>query len=221
MPRPLSTSARAKLLEAARELVAEGGPAAVTVDAVAKRSGVAKTTLYRHFENGHDLIVTALRDLPASIETPDTGDLRDDLVELVCRFTQLVNGPEMRRMILSVLSHATDDPDFADIHDILQKERRRPVMEVLEHARSPRPTDTRPRPRTRRRSHRRAVRTPPTHHRRTQRASRRRTNHRRATPGAHLRSITGSTTGPPTPLCLRSQGSASPTQTPQTLRGEP
>jgi AcrR family transcriptional regulator len=91
MPRPLSTSARAKLLEAARELVAEGGPAAVTVDAVAKRSGVAKTTLYRHFENGHDLIITALRDLPASIETPDTGDLRDDLVELVCRFTQLVS----------------------------------------------------------------------------------------------------------------------------------
>jgi len=136
MPRPLSTSARAKLLDAARGLVAEGGPAAVTVDAVAKRSGVAKTTLYRHFKNGHDLIVTALRDLPASIETPDTGDLRDDLVELVCRFTQLVSGPEMRRMFLSVLSHATDDPDFADIHDILQKERRRPVMEVLEHAHS-------------------------------------------------------------------------------------
>jgi len=57
-------------------------------------------------------------------------------VELVCRFTQLVSGPEMRRMFLSVLSHATDDPDFADIHDILQKERRRPVMEVLEHAHS-------------------------------------------------------------------------------------
>ena len=136
MPRPLSASARTKLLDAARELVAELGPGAVTVDAVAQRSGVAKTTLYRHFENGHDLIVTALRDLPASIETPNTGDLRDDLVELVCRFTQLVSGPEMRRMVLSVLSHATDDPDFADIHDILQKERRRPVMEVLEHARA-------------------------------------------------------------------------------------
>lgn len=136
MPRPLSASARTKLLDAARELVAELGPGAVTVDAVAQRSGVAKTTLYRHFENSHDLIVTALRDLPASIETPNTGDLRDDLVELVCRFTQLVSGPEMRRMFLSVLSHATDDPDFADIHEVLQKERRRPIMAVLEHARA-------------------------------------------------------------------------------------
>ena len=136
MPRPLSASARTKLLDAARELVAELGPGAVTVDAVAQRSGVAKTTLYRHFENSHDLIVTALRDLPASIETPNTGDLRDDLVELVCRFTQLVSGPEMRRMFLSVLSHATDDPDFADIHEVLQKERRRPIMDVLEHARA-------------------------------------------------------------------------------------
>ena len=136
MARPLSPTARANLLKAARELVAEVGPAAVTVDAVAKRSGDAKTTLYRHFENSHDLIVTALRDLPASIKTPDTGDLRDDLVELVCRFAQLVSGPEMRRMFLSVLSHATDDPDFADIHEVLQKERQRPIMEVLEHART-------------------------------------------------------------------------------------
>ena len=136
MPRPLSASARNKLLDAARELVAEVGPRAVTVDAVAQRSGVAKTTLYRHFENSHDLIVTALRDLPASIETPNTGDLRDDLVELVCRFTQRVAGPEMRRMFLSVLSHATDDSDFADIHDVIQKERRRPIMDVLEQARA-------------------------------------------------------------------------------------
>ena len=30
------------------ELLSEGGLASVTVDAVARRSGVAKTTIYRH-----------------------------------------------------------------------------------------------------------------------------------------------------------------------------
>ena len=53
---PRVARSRASLLEAATDLLVDGGPRAVTVDAVSERSGVAKSTLYRHFPSRDDLV---------------------------------------------------------------------------------------------------------------------------------------------------------------------
>ncbi len=53
---------RAKLLAAATELLVDHGPAALTVDAVAERSGVAKSTLYRHWPSREALMIDVLRE---------------------------------------------------------------------------------------------------------------------------------------------------------------
>lgn len=52
---------RQRLLEAAREVVEEGGYAAASVLAVADRAGVAAGTLYRHFPSKEDLFVELFR----------------------------------------------------------------------------------------------------------------------------------------------------------------
>jgi AcrR family transcriptional regulator len=49
--RPRSVEARDKILAATAELLSEGGLPAVTMEAVAARAGVAKTTLYRWWPN--------------------------------------------------------------------------------------------------------------------------------------------------------------------------
>ena len=49
MARPRSEEAQKKVLDTAVELVAEVGISGFTVDAVSKRSGVAKTTIYRRW----------------------------------------------------------------------------------------------------------------------------------------------------------------------------
>jgi AcrR family transcriptional regulator len=57
--RPLRSDAqlsRSALLEAARELVAERGPEAVTVVAVAQRAGLNRSTAYQHFRNREQLL---------------------------------------------------------------------------------------------------------------------------------------------------------------------
>ena len=58
---PRAARSREKLLAAATDLLVEAGPTAVTVDAVSERSGVAKSTLYRHWGSRDDMLVDVVR----------------------------------------------------------------------------------------------------------------------------------------------------------------
>jgi len=58
--RPRSAAARAKVLEAARALLDSAGPGAVTIEAVAARSGVSKPTIYRTWPNASAVLMAAL-----------------------------------------------------------------------------------------------------------------------------------------------------------------
>ena len=49
------------VIDAATDLLVEGGPAALTMDAVVARSGVAKSTLYRHWETRDALVAAMVR----------------------------------------------------------------------------------------------------------------------------------------------------------------
>ena len=76
---PRIARTRAAVLDAATELLVEGGPAALTMDAVVARSGVAKSTLYRHWDT-RDALVAAVFDacapaiqVPADAETCEEG----------------------------------------------------------------------------------------------------------------------------------------------------
>jgi AcrR family transcriptional regulator len=59
------------VLDASIALFLEGGANALTVDAVSERSGVAKTTIYRHWENRDALVVDAVRGCIPVVEHPD------------------------------------------------------------------------------------------------------------------------------------------------------
>jgi AcrR family transcriptional regulator len=52
---------RLRLLKAARRLVQQGGFAAASASAVAKESGVASGTIYRHFPNKSELVAEVFR----------------------------------------------------------------------------------------------------------------------------------------------------------------
>jgi AcrR family transcriptional regulator len=54
---------RDEILQAARELVAEKGFAATSMDELASRAGISKPTLYSHFATKDDLVVAAMTQL--------------------------------------------------------------------------------------------------------------------------------------------------------------
>ncbi|MEQ1787759.1 MAG: helix-turn-helix domain-containing protein, partial [Acidimicrobiales bacterium] len=76
MARPRSEEARQAALDATVDLLLANGVEGVTFDDVAARSGVAKTTLYRHFGSKQAMVVTAASSCFVELATPDTGDLR-------------------------------------------------------------------------------------------------------------------------------------------------
>jgi AcrR family transcriptional regulator len=132
MARPLSTDARDKMLSAAQSIVMEGGLDAYTIDAVATRSGVAKSTIYRHFASSNDLLLAALDDFVPVLREVDSGVLRDDLGRLMHQFVAMAQEPRIHRLFASVLQRAALDPDFARLQSALVAERKAPMRRAIQ-----------------------------------------------------------------------------------------
>jgi AcrR family transcriptional regulator len=75
----------AEILEATLAELQEVGYDRMTMDAVAKRAGASKATLYRHWPNKAELVVAAIRQMRGEddADAPDTGTLRGDLLSLL------------------------------------------------------------------------------------------------------------------------------------------
>ncbi|HEX6527843.1 MAG TPA: TetR/AcrR family transcriptional regulator [Streptosporangiaceae bacterium] len=101
--RPRNPAADAAIMTAALALLRERGYAGLTLDDVAHRAGVGKSSLYRRFRDRADLATAAIasmqRDLP-----PPTGDLRTDLIAYL-RAVQADLGQVGLGVIASLLGH--------------------------------------------------------------------------------------------------------------------
>lgn len=74
----------AAILDATRELLSESGVRNLTVEKVAARSGVAKTTIYRRWRSKDDLALAVLIDFVQTIAAVPRGDgARNELVALL------------------------------------------------------------------------------------------------------------------------------------------
>jgi AcrR family transcriptional regulator len=103
--RPRDRRVDRSLLDAALALLAEGGPDALTIDAVAARAGVARTTVYRRWSGKDELVVAVLDDVAARlIPAPNLGDTRTDLIAIVETAIRVVGDPEVRSIIAALVS---------------------------------------------------------------------------------------------------------------------
>ncbi len=84
--RPRQASVDAAIIQAALEMLDEVGLNAVSMDGVAARAGVSKATIYRRWDSREDLLIDAVAGLVASVEVPETDDIRADLVTLLVRW---------------------------------------------------------------------------------------------------------------------------------------
>ena len=77
--RPRSPEIDARLVDATLSLLREAGPEAVNIQAVAERSGVAKTTIYRRYRNRDMMLRTAIEAAVTPPSGPPSADVRDRL----------------------------------------------------------------------------------------------------------------------------------------------
>ncbi|AMW08641.1 TetR family transcriptional regulator [Streptomyces qaidamensis] len=91
--RPRDERSGAAIIQAAAELVAEGGYAATSIGAVAARAGVGKDTIYRRWSGKPELVYEAVFTAAETADLPDTGTLEGDLTALVQSLVEEFSAP--------------------------------------------------------------------------------------------------------------------------------
>jgi AcrR family transcriptional regulator len=82
------------IYRAALDELTEVGYAELTMDRVAARAKASKGSLYRRWPSRMELVVDAIRHAtPTYTPTPDTGELRTDLIAQLRQFAERLNGP--------------------------------------------------------------------------------------------------------------------------------
>lgn len=134
MARPRSEEAHRAALDATVALLLEAGVEGVTLEEVAARSGVARSTLYRHFSTREDLIAQAARCCVVEHPTPDTGSLAEDLRDLFGRFSQNEDEKQLADLMPLLIDAAKRDPRMEELVASVLAERKRPIRTVLQLA---------------------------------------------------------------------------------------
>lgn len=135
MARPRSDEARRKALDAASELIVERGVVNLTIEDVAARSGVAKTTIYRHWPERTSLIVDTVNAQFQHLGTPDTGSLRGDLEAFFEAAARTDPDGKVGQIIPCLIEAATRDAEMRDLLDRVGMERERVIGRIVERAR--------------------------------------------------------------------------------------
>lgn len=134
MARTRSEHARRQALAATVDLIVERGVWNLSIEEVAARSGVAKTTIYRHWPERASLIIDAVRSTIEHVGTPNTGAVRGDLQAYFNGLVKADYTGDKSRIMPCLIEAATRDPEIANLLDRLASERRAPVATIVERA---------------------------------------------------------------------------------------
>jgi AcrR family transcriptional regulator len=129
---PRIARSRAKVLSAATDILVESGARAVTVDAVAERSGVAKSTLYRHWSSRPELLADVLRTNAPSISVPDlTQGFEFALRRLVDEIVATTTDREWARILPALFSLKQQLPEVAEVADADRDQKMTAIAAVI------------------------------------------------------------------------------------------
>jgi AcrR family transcriptional regulator len=99
--------------DAALTLLAEQGPAAVTMEAVAAAARTSKPVLYRRWPDAATLLRDTVLDVATTaIPHEDTGTYRTDMLAVLRGWAALFTGPQAG-VVRAAIAAAAHDPDLA------------------------------------------------------------------------------------------------------------
>lgn len=133
--RPRSERARLAILQAAHELLVEGGLQCATIEAIAARAHVSKVTIYKWWPTRGAVAVDAFFHAnEATIRFEDTGDVAADLIGQVSALIEAFR-TRQGRLMAELIGAAQSDANLAA--DLLERwvlPRRTASTAVLERA---------------------------------------------------------------------------------------
>jgi AcrR family transcriptional regulator len=129
---PRIARSRAAVLEASVALLGEVGHSGTTIEAIAERSGVAKTTIYRHWPSRAQLLIDAFHSGVEHVDIEPTGDLRTDLITVSGGLAAKLRNPAWSRIMATLIDAAESDPELAELSAAFTAQRRESARRILE-----------------------------------------------------------------------------------------
>ncbi|MDQ7806389.1 TetR/AcrR family transcriptional regulator [Amycolatopsis sp. A133] len=128
-------AARLAVLHAAEDLLAEHGFAALTVEAIARRAGVAKQTIYRWWPSKVEILLDSLiEDSAGCLPVPD-APTADAIHGYLRAFARFLNGNPAGQVLLALLAQAQHDAATAtSFHERYLGPRRAQERELVARA---------------------------------------------------------------------------------------
>src|SRR6266540_442650 len=129
-PEPISRGdgARQRVLRAALDVLDEDGLPGFTMEAVARRAGASKATLYRRWPTVGALLIDAMDATFQPFPVPDSGRVETDLAQLLAAFVTVLEQTRFPRLLAAFIDAAERDPTLAALHADLTRRRREPLL---------------------------------------------------------------------------------------------
>jgi len=129
---PRIARTRAAVLRAATDLLVEGGTNAVTIDAIVTRSGVAKSTIYRHWDTRDDVLLAVIENCAPQIERPsDDLPFEDALRHLMSQLSRTLGDPEWARVLPALAALRNQDHGIAQLEQRIEAKQEDALESVL------------------------------------------------------------------------------------------
>lgn len=114
--RPRSIHADQAILQATLDLLAEVGYERMSIEAIAARARVGKTTIYRRYTSKEELVADAIESQREEILIPDTGSLWGDIDQIIESAVKTSLSPLGRQIFALIVSTASSNPHFAQVY---------------------------------------------------------------------------------------------------------
>lgn len=122
-------------MKAATDLLVEGGPSALTVDAVVARSGVAKSTVYRHWATRDELVEAVFQECAPDLAAPPADlDPEAALRHLMYALVDQLGDPGWKRLLPALMLLKAERKQMADLNDEIEEQQIAIITSVLERA---------------------------------------------------------------------------------------
>jgi AcrR family transcriptional regulator len=131
---PRCTRSQQRVLSSAVVILREHGLPGLTFEAVAAHSGVAKTTIYRHYPDRAALHLAAVESVGPSSRMPSTDDLVDDLVQFLTGLNRTLHHSDFGHILLTALDGAERNGDLRELAEEAGAQRRRLMADRLRQA---------------------------------------------------------------------------------------
>ena len=110
---------KAAVLEETYRQLTKGGLGGVSIDDVSRASGVAKTTIYRHWPSRSALLVDACSRMGGAQPAPSLGSLGDDLSALCRNVAEQLRTAAWTGVLPSIIDAAERDEEIAAMHSAM------------------------------------------------------------------------------------------------------